>query len=54
MIVKEMINLTKLEFVALYIIGKNYLSWILGAQIHLDTMGLGDTIVDGKETSMQD
>ncbi|KAL5537839.1 hypothetical protein UlMin_044989 [Ulmus minor] len=49
-----MTNLTKLEFVALDIIGKNYLSWILGAQIHLDAMGLGDTIVDGKETSMQD
>ncbi|KAL5574125.1 hypothetical protein UlMin_023722 [Ulmus minor] len=47
-------NLTKLEFVALDITGKNNLSWILDAQIHLDTMDLGDIIVDGNETSMQD
>ncbi|KAJ0028124.1 hypothetical protein Pint_35897 [Pistacia integerrima] len=33
-------NLTKLEFVALDIMGKNYLSWILDAEIHLDAMVL--------------
>jgi hypothetical protein len=31
-----MSNLTKLEFVALDISGKNYLSWILDAEIHLE------------------
>ncbi|KAJ0017082.1 hypothetical protein Pint_12191 [Pistacia integerrima] len=36
-----MTNLTKLEFVALDITGKNYLSWILDVEIHLDAMGLG-------------
>ena len=35
-----MSNLTKLEFVVLDILGKNYLSWILDAKIHLDAMNL--------------
>ena len=39
-----MANLSKLEFVALDISGKNYLSWIIDAEIHLDAMGLGNTI----------
>ena len=33
-----MSNLTKLEFVALDILGKNYLSWILDVEIHLEAM----------------
>lgn len=33
-----MSNLTKLEFVALNILSKNYLSWILGVEIHLEEM----------------
>ncbi|XP_031251667.1 uncharacterized protein LOC116109581 [Pistacia vera] len=49
-----MTNLTKLEFVALDITGKNYLSWILDAEIHLDAMGLGDIIKEGNESSNQD
>ena len=48
-----MSNLTKLEFVALDLSGKNYLSWILDAKIHLDAMGLGDTIKEGNNESMQ-
>ena len=44
-----MSNLTKLEFVALDISGKNYLSWILDAEIHLEAMNLGDTIKDGNQ-----
>ena len=44
MIVFIMSNLAKLEFVALDITGKNYLSWILDVEIYLDAMGLGDTI----------
>ena len=39
-----MSNLAKLEFVALDITGKNFLSWILDAEIHLDANGLGNTI----------
>ncbi|KAL1168118.1 hypothetical protein V6Z11_A05G063400 [Gossypium hirsutum] len=35
-----MSNLTKLEFVALDITRNNYLSWVLDAEIHLDTKGL--------------
>ncbi len=31
-----MSNLTKLEFVAFDISGKNYLTWILDAKIHLE------------------
>ena len=48
-----MTNLAKLEFVALDITGKNYLSWIFDAKIHLDVMGLGDTIKDDNEASSQ-
>lgn len=49
-----MSNLTKLEFVALDISGKNYLSWILDAEIHLDAMGLGDAIKAGNKASTQE
>ena len=46
-----MSNLTKLKFVALDISGKNYLSWILDAKIHLISMNLGETIKEGNEES---
>ncbi|XP_059277849.1 uncharacterized protein LOC132032049 [Lycium ferocissimum] len=49
-----MSNLSKLEFVALDIIGSNYLSWVLDAEIHLEAKGLGDTIIQGNESSSQD
>ncbi|XP_059636158.1 uncharacterized protein LOC132278382 [Cornus florida] len=49
-----MSNLTKLEFVALDISGKNYLSWILDAKIHLDAMGLGNTIKEENDALLQD
>ncbi|XP_060187284.1 uncharacterized protein LOC132616707 [Lycium barbarum] len=49
-----MANLTKLEFVALDISGKNYLSWVLDAEIHLDAMGLGDTIKENNKASNQE
>ncbi|XP_020270895.1 uncharacterized protein LOC109846083 [Asparagus officinalis] len=49
-----MANLAKLEFVALDITGKNYLSWILDAKIHLEANALGDTIKDGNDASNQD
>ena len=46
-----MSNLTKLEFVVLDISAKNYLSWILDAEIHLTSMNLGETIKEGNEES---
>ncbi|GKD71082.1 hypothetical protein Tco_1325172 [Tanacetum coccineum] len=49
-----MTNLAKLEFLALDISGKNYLSWVLDAEIHLDANGIGNTIKEGNETSVQD
>ena len=49
-----MSNLTKLEFVALDISGKNYLSWILDAEIHLEAMNLGKIVKDGNAESLQD
>lgn len=49
-----MSNLAKLEFVALDITGKNYLSWVLDAEIHLDAKGLGDTIKEDNQSSNQD
>ncbi|XP_019238503.1 PREDICTED: uncharacterized protein LOC109218578, partial [Nicotiana attenuata] len=49
-----MSNLSKLEFVALDISGKNYLSWVLDAEIHLAAKGLGNTITRGNKASSQD
>ncbi|XP_019251173.1 PREDICTED: uncharacterized protein LOC109230100 [Nicotiana attenuata] len=49
-----MSNLSKLEFVALDILGKSYMSWVLDAEIHLDAMGLADTIKDKNQASNQD
>ncbi|XP_021769528.1 uncharacterized protein LOC110733776 [Chenopodium quinoa] len=49
-----MSNLAKLEFVALDIIGKNYLSWVLDAEIHLDAKGLGETIKEANKATPQD
>ena len=49
-----MANIAKLEFLALHITSKNYLSWALDAEIHLESMGLGDTIKENKNTSIQD
>lgn len=48
------VEFIKLEFVALDITGKNYLSWILDAEMHLDAKDLGDTIKQGNKTSNQD
>ena len=48
-----MSNLTKLEFVALDISGKKYISWILDVEIHLEAMALVETIKDDNEESPQ-
>ena len=48
-----MSNLTKLEFVALDTSDKNYLSWVLDVEIHLDVMNLGNTIEEGNDASLE-
>lgn len=48
-----MSNLTKLECNALDVTDKNYLTWILDAEIHLSAIGLGDTIKEKNVTSEQ-
>ena len=47
-----MSNITKLEFVALDISGKNYLEWILDAEIHLDAKNLGNTFKERNSASL--
>ena len=47
-----MSNLAKLEFVARDISGKNYLSWVLDVEIHLDAMNLENTIKKENDTSL--
>ncbi|KAJ8899845.1 hypothetical protein K2173_019548 [Erythroxylum novogranatense] len=49
-----MSNLTKLEFVALDISGKNYLSWVLDVEIYLNAENLGNTIKEENQASEQD
>ena len=49
-----MSNITKLEFAILDISGKNYLSWILDAEIHLAAMNLGNIIKKENTASLQD
>lgn len=39
-----MSNIFKRKFVALDISAKTYMSWALNVEIHLDAMGLADTI----------
>jgi hypothetical protein len=46
-----MTNLVKIDLVELDIIGKNYLSWVLDAEIHLDVMGFGGIIKHENEAS---
>ena len=48
-----MSNLSKLEFLALDISEKIYLSWVLDAKIYLDAMGLADTIQENNLASNQ-
>ena len=49
-----MSNLTKLEFVALDITKKNYLSCTLDVEIHLVAMNLRVSINEGNQASLQD
>ena len=49
-----MANLAKLDFSALDITGKNYLTWVLDTKIHLEAANLGDTIKEESSSSSQD
>ncbi|KAI5562501.1 hypothetical protein BDE02_15G057400, partial [Populus trichocarpa] len=49
-----MSNLMKLEFTALDISKNDYLSWILGTEIHLEVMNHIKTIKEENNTSLQD
>ncbi|CAN6696923.1 unnamed protein product [Malus baccata var. baccata] len=49
-----MTNLAKLDFVALDITGKNYLTWVMDAKIHLEAANLGETIKKDNNASSQD
>ena len=49
-----MSNLTNFNFMALDISGRNYISWILDAKVHVTFMNLGETIKEGNKTSQQD
>ena len=49
-----MSKISSLNFIALDIFGKNYLSWILDVEINLDAANLGETIKEGNQRSMQD
>ncbi|MFS8034337.1 hypothetical protein Hanom_Chr17g01579991 [Helianthus anomalus] len=49
-----MTNLAKLEFMALDITGKYYLSWVLDAEIHLNANNLDETIKEENKASTQD
>ncbi|XP_070675766.1 uncharacterized protein [Malus domestica] len=51
---KKMVNLAKLDFVALDITGKNYLTWIVDTKIHLEVGNLEKTIKEGNNASSQD
>ncbi|XP_068319671.1 uncharacterized protein [Pyrus communis] len=49
-----MANLAKLDFVALDITGKNYLTGIVDTKIHLEARNLGETIKEENSASAQD
>ena len=49
-----MSKISSLSFVALDISGKNYLSWILDAEINLEAENFGETIKEGNQRSLQD
>ncbi|XP_070662229.1 uncharacterized protein [Malus domestica] len=49
-----MANLAKLDFVALDITMKNYLTWVVDTKIHLEAGNLGETIREESSASSQD
>ncbi|XP_068308656.1 uncharacterized protein [Pyrus communis] len=49
-----MTNLAKLDFVALDITGKNYLTWVMDTKIHLEAGNFGETIKEENNAFSQD
>ena len=49
-----MSKISSLNFIAVDISGKNYLSWILNAEINLEAINFGETIKEGNQSSLQD
>ena len=49
-----MSNLTRLEFAALDVSGRNYLTWVLDVELHLASSNLGETIKEKSNASPQD
>ncbi|GKA69417.1 hypothetical protein Tco_0775481 [Tanacetum coccineum] len=49
-----MSNLLKLEFSALNVTGKNYMPWVLDVKMHLESMGITQTIVENNDSPPQD
>lgn len=49
-----MSNLARLEFSALDVSGRNYLTWVVDAELHLASNKLGETIVEKSSASAQD
>ena len=49
-----MSNLTRLEFIALDVSGRNYLTWVLDAELHLDSQDLRNTINEKSDSSLKD
>ena len=49
-----MSKISSLSFIIFDISGKNYLSWILNAEINLDAANLGETIKKVNQMSLQD
>nr|GEV44069.1 hypothetical protein [Tanacetum cinerariifolium] len=49
-----MSNLSKLEFGALNVTGKNYMPWVLDVKMHLESFGISQTIVENNDSPPQD
>ena len=49
-----MSNFAKLEFIPLDITGRNYMSWVIDIEMHLESMGLTETIKEINSMSSQD
>ncbi|KAM2595596.1 hypothetical protein TB2_040135 [Malus domestica] len=50
----KMANLAQLDFFALDITGKNYLTWVMDTKIHLEAGNLRETINEDNSASSQD
>ena len=49
-----MSNIAKLEFAALEVSGKNYVTWIIDVKMHLESMGISNAIYEFNNFFAQD